>query len=253
MRAAVFATAAIVALHPALGSEVDAQVVGGCSSFGTAVRTAGGAFVGGWVGFVAAKMKLSDWNDDSRSPSAVRQRNQITIGGAVLGAVAANLMFRRPCRVARGAVIAGTPRESAGRRSITAAEIEKSGMSGTVYDLVYALRRSWLNTRGVSSMSEAPHYVQDESGKDVLVPGEPELMIYVDEMKLGSLSQLRQLPIAGVVEVRYYDPSQATLKWGAGHSRGAIQVISVGDPARSLRPQPMRLVAPFSLRQVTPG
>src|SRR6186997_1165804 len=158
MRLAVFATAAVVALQPAFGVELDAQVIGGCSTFGTGVRTAGGAFLGAWVGFVVAKMKFSDWNDDSHSPAAIRQRNQITVGAAVVGAVAANLMFRHPCRAARGA-IAGTPRESAGRRSIGVAEIEKSGVSGTVYDLVYALRRSWLNTRGLNSMSEAPHYV----------------------------------------------------------------------------------------------
>lgn len=239
MRFAVFATAAAVALQPALGADAGAQVMAGCSGLGTGVRTAGGAFVGAWVGFVAAKMKLSDWNDESRRPAAIRQRNQITIGGAVLGAVAANLAFRHPCRVSRNATYAGVPKEPVGRRSIGSEEIQKSGVTGSVYDVVYALRRSWLNTRGIGSIAEAPRYVQGENGQEVLIEGEPELIVYLDDMRMGTVGQLRQLPVAGIVEVRYYDPSQATFKWGSGHARGAIQVISVSNhTGGDVRPQP---------------
>jgi hypothetical protein len=246
MRLAVFATAATVALQPALGADLHAQAFG-CSGFGVGARTAGGAFLGAWVGFVAAKMKLSDWNDASHSSSAIRQRNQITIGGAVLGAVAANLVFRHPCQASRRATYAGMAKENPGRRAITLEEIQKSGVTGSMYDLVYALRRNWLNTRGVGSLMESPRYVTTEDGKEQLVLGEPELIVYLDQMKMGSVEQLRDLPIAGVVEVRYYDPSQATFKFGGGHSRGAIQIISVSDPAAGVKPQPFQIIAPSSI------
>ena len=157
----------------------------------------------------------------------------------MLGAIAANLAFRHPCRAARNQTFAGVQKESLGRRAITSEEIKKSGVTGSVYDLVYALRRPWLNTRGVGSFSETPRYVQDQKGNDVLIEAEPELIIYLDDMKIGTLSELRGLPLAGITEVRYYDPSQATFKWGMGHSRGAIQVISVSNhTGGDLRPQP---------------
>jgi len=246
MRLAVYATVATVALQPALNADLHAQALG-CSGFGVGARTAGGAFVGAWVGFVAAKVKMSDWNEESHSSSGVRQRNQITIGGAVLGAIAANLAFRHPCRVSRDAMYAGMTKESAGRRAITLEEIQKSGVTGNVYDVVYTLRRTWLSTRGVGSFGEAPRYVTTEDGKEQLIEGAPELIVYFDQMKMGSVEQLRQLPIAGVVEVRYYDPSQATFKFGSGHSRGAIQVISVSDPAAGIKPQPFQVIAPFAI------
>lgn len=244
MRVALCATTALMAIQPLLGNSARAQIAGRCSTIGSGLRTAAGAGLGAWIGFVVAKAKLSDWNEGSHSPAAIRQRNQITIAGAVVGAVVTHLAFRHPCRGAVGP-FAGAGSESAGRREITLEEIQKSGVTGTVWDVVYSLRRTWLSTRGVSSINETPHYVHDEDGNERLVQGQPELIVYLDEMRLGSVNQLRQLPMAGVVAVRYYDPSQATFRWGAGHSRGAIQVISVTDGSGSLRPPPNLLIAPL--------
>jgi hypothetical protein len=51
-------------------------------------------------------------------------------------------------------------------------------------------------------------------------------MVYLDDAKLGSVDQLRELPVVGVNQVRYYDGAEATYKWGAGHIHGAIQVVT---------------------------
>jgi hypothetical protein len=195
-----------------------------------ALRTLGGATIGGWVGFVAAKIRLSDWNDNAHGSAATRQRNQSIAIGAVLGAVVGNVPFRSRSCTAPSLDKTEELRTRYANRPITMEEIQQSGVNGTVYDLVYTLRRTWLNTRGVETLREGPRAVEIGNGNSVIVPGEPQLMVYLDNMRMGALSQLRDLPVAGVIGVRYYTGSEATYKWGAGHSHGAIQVLTVIDP-----------------------
>jgi hypothetical protein len=126
--------------------------------------------------------------------------------------------------------LANTPRARQATRPISAEEIARSGVNGSVYDVVYSLRRNWLNVRGVETISEGPHVVATDAG-EVVVSGEPQLVIYLDNMRMGTVSQLRSLSTVGVSEIRYYDPSQANLRWGTGHSHGAIEVLTVtGGP-----------------------
>jgi hypothetical protein len=210
----------------ALAQETVNELRPSCASNNTIVRTAVGGTLGAWLGFVAAKIKMSDWNDASRGPAANRTRNTATIGGAVVGAALANLLFRsHACgsevpQVARAAA----PRSTA-RRPITAEEIERSGLNGNVYDLVNSLRRNWLNFRGFDTFAEGP------GSASTVVSDEPNLVVYLDNARLGTTTQLRSLPVAGVIGVRYFDPAEATYKWGAGHTHGAIQVLTVTDPA----------------------
>src|SRR5689334_11379373 len=63
-----------------------------CLMGSRALRTTTGAVLGGWIGFVVAKIRMSDWNDASHSAAGNRLRNQMTIGGVVLGAVGASLV-----------------------------------------------------------------------------------------------------------------------------------------------------------------
>jgi hypothetical protein len=186
------------------------------------VRGGVGATLGAWLGFVAAKIRLSDWNDGSRSAAAARQRNQITIGGAAVGALLGALV-PHGCGSAN---VGETRVPRADRQPILAEEIRRSGVGGSAYDVVYSLRRSWLNDRGVEDMTEAPRVVSD-GDRLVTIPGEPRLIVYLDNMRLGTIGELRNLPTTGVVAIRYYDPSQANLRWGTGHTHGAIQVLTV--------------------------
>lgn len=223
-------------LSPLAGVDAYAQpipqrVPSSCSiSAGNRVIRSGiGATLGAWLGFVAAKIKLSDWNDASRGAAAHRTRNKATVAGAVIGLALANIPFgSHSCAAAQTSPPAGPPVPAA-RRPITADEIAHSGVSSNVYDLVYSLRRNWLNARGIETLSEAPRTVE-AGGTEVTIPGEPQLVIYLDNTRLGTVSQLRQLPVAGVVGVRYFDGAQATFKWGMGHSHGAIVVVTLPDP-----------------------
>src|SRR5206468_9735818 len=116
-----------------------------------------GGTLGAWLGFVAAKIKMSDWNDASRGPAANRTRNNATLGGAVVGAALANLLFRsHACGSEVPQVAEAVAPPSTARRPITVEEIERSGVNGSVYDLVRTLRRNWLNFRGFDTFSEGP-------------------------------------------------------------------------------------------------
>jgi hypothetical protein len=187
------------------------------------VRAATGGVIGGWLGFVAAKIKMSDWNDASHSASGTRTRNQMTIGGVLIGAVGASLIHINKNCVAS----ASTPSaQRAGRQPITAEEIARSGVNGNAYDVVYLLRRNWLNLRGLNSGTEGVHVVTSDD-QPVVVDGEPQLVVYLDNMKLGMLSELKRLPIVGVTSIHYYDPAEANYLWGTGHTHGAIQVVTL--------------------------
>jgi hypothetical protein len=195
-----------------------------CLMGSTALRAATGGILGGWIGFVAAKIKVSDWNDESHSASGTRMRNQMTIGGALIGAIGASLVHvNKNCTAA---TTTGAQPVRTGRQPITAEEISRAGVSGNVYDVVYTLRRNWLNTRGLNSGTESVHLVVS-GDSTAAADGEPQLVVYLDNVRLGAIEEMKRLSAVGVTSIRYYDPAQANYLWGTGHTHGAIQVMMV--------------------------
>jgi hypothetical protein len=219
--------AMVLATLAPLDSALDAQTRASCGTGNRLWRTAVGATLGSWGGLVAMKIRYSDWNEASASPSGIRGRNRGIVIGAVVGASLGNLRFGAPCRTS-SAVPA--PRTLA-HRPISTEEIQAAGISGTVYDLVFARRRQWLNTRGVE-LSETPRVTLGERSATVTPADNPILVVYLDNVKVGDQAQLRNIPLDGVMEVKFYDASQATWRWGAGHNHGAIQVLTVTDDVK---------------------
>jgi hypothetical protein len=234
-RATFVAALALASTVPTSGAFAQAVPspgpAGHCLGSSRIVRGLGGAVLGAGLGFFTAKVRMSDWNDASRTSAASRQRMEATIGGAAIGALIGALVpYHGECSANR-TLVSGQDAARPSRPAITADEINRAGVSGSVYDVIYALRRPWLNDRGVNDMSEAPHVVTTADGQEITVPGEPRLIVYLDNMRLGTIGELKTLPTTGVLAIRYYDPSQATLKWGVGHTHGAIQVVTVLDDA----------------------
>ena len=94
---------------------------------------------------------------------------------------------------------------------ILAEEIGRAAVTN-VYDAISRLRPEWLarETRSLTSSSQG---------------GEPaRLIAYFEDARYGPVDALRTLPIAGVQEIRYYDPTAATARYGTGHTAGAIAV-----------------------------
>jgi len=92
---------------------------------------------------------------------------------------------------------------------ITREEIEES-TAATAYDLVLNLRPQWLRTRGISTLAQAA--------------GEEDIVIYMDNARLGSRDAMRQVPLGAVQYLRFFTAREATQRWGAGHLHGAILI-----------------------------
>jgi len=94
-------------------------------------------------------------------------------------------------------------------------EIEESSASNA-FEVIQRLRPSFLRTRG------AVHGTPGAANAMEMV----DLVVYLNENRLGGTDQLRQIATTDIREIRYFNSSEATTKWGTGHSAGAIQTVS---------------------------
>ena len=78
-----------------------------------------------------------------------------------------------------------------------------------VYDAVASLRSGWLTVRGTDSFKQTS-----------------QIWVYYDEIRLGSVDEMRSVLVNSVASLRHYDGVDATMRWGVGHSAGAIQILS---------------------------
>jgi hypothetical protein len=77
--------------------------------------------------------------------------------------------------------------------------------------VVQQLRPTWLRGRGGSMAA---------NGESVAV------VVYVDGARVGTTRELEQIARTSIKEMRYFSPSDATTRWGTGHSLGAIAVVT---------------------------
>jgi hypothetical protein len=78
-----------------------------------------------------------------------------------------------------------------------------------VYDAVVSLRSAWLTVRGTDSFTQTS-----------------QVWVYYDQTRLGSVEEMRSVLVGSVVSVRHYNGVDATMRWGVGHSAGAIEILS---------------------------
>ena len=97
---------------------------------------------------------------------------------------------------------------------ITREEISRTGSAQNAFQLIQTLRPQWLITRGITNLRQAA--------------GEEDIVIYMDNARLGYRDQLRRVPLGGVRYLEFYDARRATQRWGGGHIHGAI-FISTRD------------------------
>jgi hypothetical protein len=89
---------------------------------------------------------------------------------------------------------------------ITLGEVEAS-VHQNAYDIVKTLRPRWLQIRTSMSIRSGPGSVR----------------LYVDGLPQGRLQSIAKSIIR---EIRYYPPTEAQARWGAGHQQGAVDVIT---------------------------
>jgi hypothetical protein len=78
-----------------------------------------------------------------------------------------------------------------------------------VYDAVAALRSAWLTVRGTDSFQQTS-----------------QVWVFRDENRLGGVDEMRFVSVNSVASLRHYTGVDATMRWGVGHSAGAIQILS---------------------------
>ena len=99
-----------------------------------------------------------------------------------------------------------------GRPDLLTEEQLRSQSYTTAFEAVSSLRPQWLRTRGVDSF-RAPTQIQ----------------VYLDNMRLGGVNSLQQIPSVAVYWIRWYDGLDATARWGLDHGQGAIYVSTSRD------------------------
>lgn len=103
-----------------------------------------------------------------------------------------------------------SPRGAGGgdRSILTKAEVQDARFN-SAWDAVEALRGNWLHDRGVSSFRL-----------------QTEILVYLDGVRQGNVSFLRNIPTTNVESIRFFNGMDASTRWGLDHGKGVIYVTS---------------------------
>jgi len=104
----------------------------------------------------------------------------------------------------------GGSRPSHSRDRITADELANIDVQNAL-QAVQRLRPNFLQSRGGASAS--------------ITQGPQDVVVYVDQTRMGGPSTLAQISIADVKEIQWLSGTDATQRFGTGHGSGAIIVI----------------------------
>lgn len=134
---------------------------------------------------------------------------------SMLVVAAALFAFVPGCASSPGASAAtqqsSSPARSRGSREvITSDELAKLDVQNAL-QAVQRLRPNFLQTHGGMSSS--------------MTQGPQDVVVYVDNTRMGGPSSLSQIPITDVKEIQYLNGPDATQRFGTGHGSGAIIVI----------------------------
>lgn len=122
-----------------------------------------------------------------------------------------NLLPMLLLSVAVGGCASSSGAAPGGMREVLTHEEISSSSATTAYDAVRLLRPSFLRGRGARSMNAA---------------GGSGPVLYVDGIYRGDAREMEQIPAATVLEIRYLDSTDATMRFGTGHTDGAILVTT---------------------------
>ena len=109
----------------------------------------------------------------------------------------------------------GAPRGTPVDRNLITIEQIRQHQFSNAYEAVQSLRSNWLITKGVDSFAS---------------PG--QVLVYLDNNKMGGVETLRGIATVSVAYIRYYDGLTASGRWGLDHGHGVIFVSSHADPGR---------------------
>jgi hypothetical protein len=111
-------------------------------------------------------------------------------------------------------------RHSGQKDAITQAEIRTVlSRSSTAYDIVRQLRPAMLLRRTVTGVEPTPSMMAQE------LPG---VHVHVDDVRVGTFDMLSTIPAAAVASIQWLSATDASTRFGNGHSAGVIVVTTFG-------------------------
>lgn len=114
------------------------------------------------------------------------------------------------CASSSGSAESGQTATRSARRSnevMTEQELRESTVLNAL-DAVRQHRPGWLRSRGATSRGT-----------------QSEPVVYFNDVRMGGVESLSQFNLGSIKELRYYTATEATNRWGTGHSAGAIVVV----------------------------
>jgi hypothetical protein len=195
----------------------------------TVLMTAGGSFLGAWVGYVASQVARSDW-DKSEDGEFTGYRARFALGGGVAGGALGALLAHHshaPRTVLAEHDEAGPARAGARGDALRPEEIA-SVNARDAYDLIAALRPTWLRARGQETFHDTPNGYTEGTGNNTTLVVTSEaaggIKVYLDEAPLGGIPTLHDVAAAAVTGAEFIGPAEATYRWGSGVSQGVIRL-----------------------------
>jgi len=93
------------------------------------------------------------------------------------------------------------------REVLTQEDLVEHGFANA-YEAIEALRPIWLQPRGPNTLLGTP----------------TEVVVYLNDNRLGGVSTLSQVTTPAIVTIRHFDGRQASARWGLNHGAGAIVI-----------------------------
>ena len=128
-----------------------------------------------------------------------------------------NIIFFAVLLLIATACSSGKTRKDEVRRSrsiVTSVEIETTSASNA-YEAIQILRPHLLQRQ-----LSARHNVSLTEGANT------KAVVYLDEVRFGDFRSLEQISVFSIKQIEYISPSEATLKFGTGHSGDAFLIRS---------------------------
>ena len=105
-----------------------------------------------------------------------------------------------------------------------------SGGARTARGSSNLITRAELNTLDLSTAYDAvqrlrPHFLRGRGSTSIRDPNPVLPVVYIAGVKQGGPEALQRVRVSEVSEIRYIGASDATTRYGTGHTGGAIEVI----------------------------
>ena len=165
-----------------------------------------GAVLGAGMGFFASQVATGDWDEgEGRAINRTAWAAVGSAGGFALG-------FSIPI-LGRGTGLGGTGGPGLDRYIISGDEMREASVR-SAFDAVQLFHPEWLVLRG----QEAIYNAEADN-----------IRVYLDNVLMGGVGELVNIEASNIEYIRFFNATQATARWGTGHTHGAIQVVTMDD------------------------